>query len=208
MSLNYDRTPTVVLFSPFVHIAGAKAMGIGLLSILGAGLIGALGRTHFDGVLDVHVGARAPVWFFWSEGVVDWLCVSVMLLIAGTVVSTTAFRVIDVLGTQALARWPTVFISVVSLPEGFRRFSRHLVHQLSNPAPVFTLNTPDAAVFVVVVIAMILLTIWLIILMYQAYRVACNVTGGKAIGTFIAALLLAEVLSKVAIYWMARLAWP
>ena len=86
MSLNYDRKPTAVLFSPFVYIAGARAMGFGLLSILVAGLIGALGRTHFDGVLDVHVGARAPVWFFLSEGVVDWLCVSVMLLIDGAIV--------------------------------------------------------------------------------------------------------------------------
>ncbi len=208
MSLNYDRKPTAVLFSPFVYIAGARAMGFGLLSILVAGLIGALGRTHFDGVLDVHVGARAPVWFFLSEGVVDWLCVSVMLLIAGAIVSTTAFRAIDVLGTQALARWPTVFISLVALPEGFRRFTHHLVQQLSNPAPVFTFNTPDAAVFIVVLIATILLTIWLIVLMYQAYCVACNVKGGKAIGTFIAALLLAEVLSKIAIYSMAKLAWP
>ena len=35
--------------------------------------------------------------------------------------------------------------------------------------------------------------------MYKAYSVACNLRGGKAIGTFIGGLLLAEIVSKVAV---------
>jgi len=47
---------------------------------------------------------------------------------------------------------------------------------------------------------MIVLLCWMVALMYKSYSVSCNVRGGKAIGTFIAGLLLAEILSKIAVY--------
>ena len=53
---------------------------------------------------------------------------------------------------------------------------------------------------------MLLLLCWEVALMYKSYSVSCNVKGGKAIGTFIAGLLLAEILSKSALYWLLKLA--
>ena len=52
------------LFNPFRFIAGFQALLIGLAIILLSGFIGSFGNTHFDGVLDVHKGLSAPVWFF------------------------------------------------------------------------------------------------------------------------------------------------
>lgn len=205
MNPDHDRRPAALLLDPFVYIAGAKALALGLLTILLAGGIGALGRTHFDGVLDTHTGARAPVWFFLSEGIVDWLCLAVVLLVMGAIVSRTAFRIIDVLGTQALARWPTVLIALATLPEGFRRFSGYLLHQLVRPAPGLEFSAGDAAIFAVGLTATIVLTVGFIFLMYRAYSISCNVKGGKAIGTFIAALLIAEILSKIALFSLAKL---
>jgi hypothetical protein len=106
MNLNTDKKPVTLLFNPFFYFAGSKALCLGLAAILLAGLLGALGNTHFDGVLDTHTGAHAPLWFFLVEGIVDWLCMAVVLLAFGKVASKTSFRALDVLGTQALARWP------------------------------------------------------------------------------------------------------
>jgi hypothetical protein len=39
----------------------------------------------------------------------------------------------------------------------------------------------------------------MVALMYKAFSVSCNVKGGKAIGTFIGGLLLAEIISKICI---------
>ena len=199
MNTNPDRKLTTLLFNPFVYIAGAKALFLGLGAILVAGLIGAAGHTHFDGVLDVHSGAHAPLWVFLAEGMIDWLCLAIVLLIIGKIVSKTSFRIIDVLGTQALARWPTVFISVVTLPPAFLRFSNYLVEQFLKPGANTEFNFTDAAVFSVVVLVLTALTCWFVVLMYKAYSVSCNLRGGKAIGTFIGGLLLAEILSKVAL---------
>ncbi len=205
MNQNPDRKPTTLLFNPFVYIAGAKALGLGLAAILVAGLIGAVGHTHFDGVLDVHSGAQAPLWVFLAEGMIDWLCLAVVLLIIGMIISKTAFRTIDVLGTQALARWPTVFISLVTLPAGFQRFSNYLVEQLLKPGGNAAFNAADAVVFGVAVLVMIVFTCWFVVLMYKAYSVSCNLRGGKAIGTFIGGLILAEILSKVAVMGLLNL---
>ncbi len=199
MNPNPERKLTTLLFNPFVYIAGAKALGLGLGAILVAGLIGAAGRTHFDGVLDVHSGAQAPLWVFLAEGIVDWLCLAFVLLIIGKIASRTAFRSIDVVGTQALARWPTVLISVATLPTGFQRFCNYLVEQFLKPGTNAEFNVTDAVVFGAVVLALIVLTCWFVLLMYKAYSVSCNLRGGKAVGTFIGGLILAEILSKVAV---------
>jgi len=205
MNLNNEKKPTTLLFNPFVYIPGIKALSLGVLMILLAGFIGSLSRTHFDGVLDSHTGARAPLWFFLSEGFTDWLCMAVVLLIIGKIISGTSFRVIDVLGTQALARWPAVIIGLVALPKGYERFGRYLVEHFRTPEAKLEFNLTDAGIFLTVLIATIMVTCWIVFLMYKSFSVSCNVKGGKTVLTFIAALILAEILSKVGLYALSRL---
>ena len=202
MNLNHERKPTTLLFNPFIYIAGAQALGLGLVAILLAGLLGYVSHTHFDGVLDIHTGAARPLWVFLSEGMIDWLCLSLALLMFGKLISRTPFRAIDVLGTQALARWPTVFLSLITLPKAFQRFGSYLVEQITRQGGKIEFNTADAIIFLAVVAAMIPLLCWMVALMYKSYSVSCNVKGGKAVGTFIGGIILAEVLSKLALYWL------
>ena len=199
------RKPVTLLFNPFVYIAGGKALGLGLAAILVASLLGSLSNTHFDGVLDTHMGAHAPLWFFLAEGLVDWLSLAVVLLAAGKLISRTAFRAVDVIGTQALARWPTLLVSLVTLPPGVQRFTNDLVQQFLKPGQGGHFNPADAVVFGIAVVVMIPALCWMIYLMYKAYSVSCNVKGAKGIGTFIAGLILAEAVSKFAIYGLFRL---
>jgi len=203
MNLNNDRKPIALLFDPFVYIAGAKALFLGLGAILIAGLIGFFGNTHFDGVLDTHLGAPAPLWFFLSEGMIDWLSLALALLVMGRLVSKTSFRTIDLLGTQALARWPTILCALITLPKAVARFGHQLLEHLTKPGTPFQLNISDAAISLAVVAGAVVLACWMVFLMYKSYSVSCNVKGGKAIGTFIGGLLLAEILSKIALYLLS-----
>jgi len=205
MNLVPERKLTTLLFNPFVYIAGAQALGLGLAAILLAGLLGFLGRTHFDGVLDTHMGAPAPLAVFLAEGLVDWLCLSLVLLVLGKIISKTAFRVIDLVGTQALARWPTLFTSLITLPGGVQRFARELTKLVTNPGAKIEFRTSDALFFFAAVVAMLPLLCWMVALMYNSYRVSCNVKGAKAVGTFILGLLLAEILSKIAVVALFKL---
>ena len=199
------RDPITLLFNPFFYLAGAEALVIGLAGILIAGWIGALGHTHFDGVLDTHTGAHAPLAVFLAEGIIDWLCLALVLLVFGKIISKTAFRPIDLIATQALARWPTILIGLVCLLPALQRFSRVIIEQVTKPGSKVDFYTSDAIIFFAAIAAMIPLLCWLIALMYKSYSVSCNVKGGKAIGTFIAGLILAEILSKIAIYHLPGL---
>jgi hypothetical protein len=202
--MNPQNKTITLLFNPFFYIAGVQALGLGLAAILLTALVGSWGHTHFDGVLDTHVGASAPLWFFLAEGMIDWLCLSVALWACGKIISQTAFRAVDLLGTQALARWPALCISLVTLPKAFQRFGSELMETLKQGKIQF--DTMDAIVFSIIVIAMIPFLCWMAALMYRSFSVSCNVKGGKAIGTFVAGLLIAEVLSKAALVMVMHLA--
>ncbi len=187
------------LFNPFHYIAGGRALVIGVLVIVAAGLLGALGNSHFDGVLDFHTGAEAPLWMFICEGIVDWLAAGALLLLGGKLVSTSRVRLLDVFGTQALARSPTLITAAFALLPGYRRFAAHLAARYLGTAPAAEVSVADGVVFAVAVIVLLIMVVWMVALIYRAYSVSCNVTGGKAVGVFIAALILAEALSKLVI---------
>ena len=182
------------LFDPFVYIAGWPALFIGLGAILLAGYLGSISNTHFDGVLDTHSGAHAPLWFFLSAGIINWLCMGVVLLILGKIASKTSFRTIDLLGTQALARGPSLIAALATLPAGYSRFTRYLIAGAAGPV-----NGMDAFVFCAAVLIILLSLGWMITLMYNGYSVSCGIKGGKAAGTFIGGLIMAEILSKIVI---------
>jgi len=184
------------LFNPFRFVAGYKAMLLGLGIILISALIGSLGNTHFDGVLDVHVGNEVPLWYFFAEGVIDWLSLAVPLFFFGLILSSSSPRMIDVFGTQALARWPYLITSIAMLPKANRRFSMYLMYRFTSPAGSTALNYTDLCIFILAGIVAVLMIVWTVALMYRAYAVSCNIKGAKAIITFIVSIIGAEVLSK------------
>jgi hypothetical protein len=195
------RGPTVVslLFRPFDYIAGTQSLLIGIVSILTAGFLGSLSRTHFDGVLDMHTGLAARRALFLAAGIINWLSLSVVLFLMGKLVSRTAFRAVDLFGTQALARWPTVIAALAALAPPFQRLVARLNVQLSSAVPAggFSVATGDLVFGGLVGLAAALCLVWMVWLMYHSYTVCCNIRGGKALGTFIAGLIIAEVISKV-----------
>ncbi len=186
------------LFNPFRFIAGYKALLLGLAIILISTLVGSRNNVHFDGVLDVHLGLESPMWFYFAEGIINWMALAIPLFFFGLIVSPSSFRLIDVFGTQALARWPSLITALVMLPGANQRFGEYLMHKFTQTTPAVTVNPADAIVFVLAVIVAVVMVIWMVALMYRAYAVSCNIKSAKAIITFIASLIGAEVLSKFA----------
>lgn len=187
------------LFNPFQFVAGGKALVLGLGVIIVTSLTGSLSNTHFDGVLDTHSGRVAPLWMFLLEGLVDWLSLGVLLLGLGAILSRTRFRVIDLLGTQALARWPFLVVGLAALAPPFQRYAAYLAWKLGGIGTEVAGPASDAAVFSLVTIVGLVMLVWAVVLMYRAFSVSCNMRGTKAIWTFVAGLFLAEAMSKALI---------
>jgi len=198
------------LFNPFVRLSGLQALGIGIIAMVLAGWIASFSNTHFDGVLDTHSGAPAPLWFFLAEGIIDWSALGLVLLIFGKSVSPSPVGTVQMMGAQALARWPTIFIALALLPKADQRFFGYLLEQLRrgnldlNVSDFLVHHTSDFVIAMAEIAVALLFLCWMVYLMYRAYQTATKLSGGRAIGTFIAGLLIAEVISSVILHRLYR----
>ena len=190
------------LFNPFMFVAGLPALLMGLAIIVISGLFCWLGSTHFDGILDCHIGLTAQWWIFPAEGLINWILLAIPLFFFGLIISKSSFRLIDVFGTQALARWPYLITAVVMLPSANQKVSSYMVAMLNQVQLVAVVNFTDIFIFALAMLVTVLMFVWMVVLMYRAYSVSCNVKGPKAIVTFIIALIGAEIISKFAVAWL------
>ena len=177
------------LFKPFVYIAGIRALLAGLGIILITAFIAIFSHTHFDGTLDAHFGADTSLAYSLLEPLSDWLCLVIPLYIIGRIISESSVRFIDIAGTTALARWPLLpvaLIGFISVPHINPNASLHQLIQTAL-APAVIIQALLALPFIV----------WYIALLYNAFSVSANVKGGKAAASFIASLVIAEIISKV-----------
>jgi hypothetical protein len=109
---------------------------------------------------------------------------------------------LDILGTQALARVPAILLVAVAFIPGFQ------VQAMKLATGDFSIVPAEMAAFVMGMCITVLVVIWMVVLMYRGFAVSCNVSGGKAIGAFVVALILAEILSKAAIMGLLLVAIP
>ena len=204
------------LFNPFERIAGGQALGIGLGIMVGSALVAAAGGVRFDGVLDCHLGAPGPLWVFLADGLIAWGSLAVILYPLGRLLAPGKVRAIDVFGTLALARAPYALVLVPALLPGTRRYSEALIQQVqelasdiaSRSGGVLVLGrlllppgttVADLLSFALMIVTSLVVLVWMVVLLYRAYAVSCNLSGARGILSFIGGLLAAEVLSKVLI---------
>jgi len=181
------------LFNPFVYIAGARALVVGCIVMLLTAVIGFYSHTHFDGVIDLHFGKVSPLSYHLLEQLIDWACIVIVFFIAGKIFSRSSIRFVDVAGTLAFARWVLVFPTLIGFAINAPATLPHDTNE------ILKLVTPAMICYGLVSLVFI---IWMIALMYNAFTISCNLKGGKATGVFIAALLAAEILSKIAIHFL------
>ena len=194
--------------NPSEYIAGGTALSIGFFAMIIIAAGGHFVNANFDGVVDLHIGKVAPIWYQISEPVISWLIFSMLLYIAGQLFSTSSFRIIDVFGTQAFARIailpavPLSYFATKSLENS------DLLQRLSNakntPPMLSSSDISSLVTMGLLSIPVLFFFIWMIMWMYKAYSTSCNIKGGKAIMSFIGALIIAEIISKVVLYMIGK----
>ncbi|RYY32756.1 MAG: hypothetical protein EOP46_18210 [Sphingobacteriaceae bacterium] len=169
------------LFNPFTYLAGAKALLLGLTLMLVTAIGAYFGNMHFNAAIDAHFGPAQPFVIYLFEQLIAWGCPVVIFYLMALLVSKSNFRFIDIAGTLAIARTPMLLIVIIAL------LSKSYMQALKP-------GTIDNTVMVLGLV-MLLPVIWMIALMYNAFKVAVNVKGTKAIIGFIVGLILAEIAS-------------
>lgn len=177
-----------LIFKPFTRIAGWQAFILGLVFVALSGVIGTYAQVLFDGVLDAHITDQA-VGFKTSFVLlgIDIVCITVVMYLAGMIISKQT-RMIDILGTMTLARAPMLLLAIAGL------FVTPIsgAEIMQNPMVIF-----GDPLFILFTLLAILLVVWFVALMYNAFKVSTGEKGGRLIAAFIIGLILAESLSKI-----------
>ncbi|MYH28909.1 MAG: hypothetical protein F4137_08650 [Acidobacteria bacterium] len=187
------REMTVVrwLFNPFVRIGGGQALAIGLIVIVASGLAAAAAGVHFDGLLDFHPGYRVSLRVAIVEGLLNWSVISMLLVLVSLLVAPRTVRVVDIAGTQALARFPLLLAALACVPPAVRRANEEMTAALAEGRIVMpTVASSVSGLFGSVCV------IWMVWLMWKAFSVSCNQRGGRAVAIFAAAVIAGEVATK------------
>ena len=195
---------------PFARVAGGQALGWGLLVLAGMVALGVFGTVAYDGVVDLHVGGQAPVWLLAVMPVLDWLIVALVFLVAGKLFSRSAQRVVDYFGTTALGRLPYLIAGALMLRPllggPMEAFTQTLLAGPPQQMSERMMHAPGLAWVVVASLLLMVLGAWLGLVNYRALTASSGLRFPKALFVFLGAALVAEVLSKVGLFFLARAA--
>ena len=185
----------MLMLNPFTRIAGWQAFGVGLVFVIITGIICTFSNVTFDGVVDMHLVKSLTLLQSFEFLAIDILSVVTVMTVTGFIVSKS-FRIIDILGTMTLSRSPLLILAFA----GYFAVSPDINELIKDPTIVF-----HSISFIILILLSIPVTIWSIILMFNALKVSCGINGNKLGSAFIIALLVAEVISKILIFNFIRL---
>ncbi len=183
-----------LLWNPFTRIAGWQAFWVGLAVAVIAAYLASCGKLAFDGVLDAHFVDTLP----FAESLL-MLCINLVSISAvmyfAALILTSNFRFQDILGTFTLSRAPYLLLAAISLFVSYPSAEEIIAN------PLIVVSNPSFLLFILLSAPIL---VWQVALMYHAFRVSLGVSGSKSVVVFIAGILVAEIVSKVLIYFIHR----
>jgi hypothetical protein len=185
------------LINPFVYIAGTRSLLWGIKIILITSVFGYFLNIHFPDVISVKIGPDFPFLYHIIQSFSNWIILSVILYLISIFFSKSKIRIIDVLGTQALARFPYLIAPFTGIPKSPQVFSQYILYEYLGTGDPIAITTQDIIVTIIIILFTIFLTIWMIALMYNAFKVSTNMKGSKSVIIFIVGLVVSIVITTL-----------
>ncbi|MCF7803741.1 MAG: hypothetical protein K9N46_00380 [Candidatus Marinimicrobia bacterium] len=186
------------LINPFRFIAGFRALAAGVLVILVTAVLAYFSNTHFPDILSVKISGDLPFWFLVSQGAGNWFIVSVVLYLTAVIASPSSVRLVDIFGTQALARFPYLPAAGIGFFGSVEKFGQYVLWENlgMGDGPVAMAGW-EMGFAILLMMLTILLSIWLVALMYNAFKISANLKGAKSGGLFILGFIVSIVLTRL-----------
>lgn len=197
----------MLLVNPFTYVAGWQALGWGLVVLAATVAVAVTGRIHYDGVMDMHISpVKAPGWLYAFEPVADWLIVALVFWLAGRIFSQSKQRGIDYFGTTAVARLPYLVAGLLWMPSLLGRFAEPLSRMAGAGEQILEqfMGLPGLPWLIIGLLTTMVLVAWLAVINYFALKESSGMTHTRALGVFVGAAIVAEIVSKLAIGLLAN----
>ena len=183
------------LINPFEKIAGAKSLIIGIIIMVLTAFISTYNYFIPDGLIGFHFYFGLTLTDNLLNALIILIVASLIYYVTGIMVSKSKIRFIDVLGTFSLSRFPYLIMAFLAFLFPVKKFWKFLV----------TISDPDFSIFtsfekfymIAFFIISLVAVIWSVGLMFNAYRISCNLKGSKAVISFIISTMLSFIVSFV-----------
>ncbi|MCH7409483.1 hypothetical protein MM239_08760 [Belliella sp. DSM 111904] len=182
------------LTNPFTYIAGKKSLLIGLLVIFATSIVAFYSNTYFPDIISVKMGVDLSLISGVTQNFLNWIVVSLLFYLAAISLSKSKIRIVDIFGTQALARIPYFFVSLISFSEVIDLYGKYLLWVYMKHGEPIEITMVQKSIAVFFLFVSLLLTIWLVTLMFNAYKVAANLKGARLIASFIVIMIISMVV--------------
>ncbi len=183
------------LINPFRYIAGYKSLTIGLLIIFCTSLVSAFSHKHFPDIISVKTSPGYPFLYLLIENTSIWIVFSTILYVLSISFSKSAVRFVDIFGTQAFARLPYFLVSFVGFSGSLKLFNQHILWTALQRGEPVDLSILDATIAVLLLVFTLLMTVWVILLMFNAFKVSSNIKGSRLFLLFIVSVIGSTIIS-------------
>jgi len=183
------------LINPYKYLAGLKSLILGIAIILATSIIGYFSNTQFPDIISVKTCPDFSISYFILQGLLNWFILSTMFYIASMIISKSKVRPIDIYGTQALARFPYLLASCIGFSSALNDFSKYLQWTLLKQGEPIEISSIQIVIAILILVFSLILTIWMITLMFNAFKVSANLKGNRLVFSFIIVMILSIVLT-------------
>ena len=184
-----------ILYNPFKYIAGWESLLAGIVILLGTSVIGYYSHIHFPDMISVKTNPGIPYYVLLFENTINWLVPSILLYLLALILSQSSVRVIDIFGTQSLARAPYLIAALTGFSGTIDKFGRYTLWKTVNIGDPIVMSTGEIMLAITLLLFMLLATIWMIALMYNAFKISANIKGPKLIISFIVVMVLSTAIT-------------
>lgn len=190
-----------LLYNPFDRVAGWKAFFIGLVIVSVSVIIACYGNQYYQGIMNIKLVPDTNLGYAFLSQAIGLLSAATMFFAAGLIFSK-GVRFQDVLGTITLARYPYIIPAFLGYLFDFDSMNKLTTTLLSgsmeNIAKELTMLT-------IIGFVMLIILVWYVALLWNAFRVSTGIKGGKGIAVFIVALIMSDLLYYVVAYLINKL---
>lgn len=185
------------IFNPFIYIAGGKSFLVGMIVIFITSIVSYYSQTHFPDIISIKTSADYSIYYYILQAFSNLLIVSIVLYSASIMYSKSKVRFLDIIGTQSFARIPYFFASLIGFSKAMAYFADFIHSKVLNQGNELEFKLGLIITAIGLIMLSFLLTIWLIIWMYNGFSVSSNLKGKNSIFLFMISFVLSIVLSNI-----------
>lgn len=188
------------LYNPFESVSDKILLFIGVITFgIGTALSWKL-QMIFDGIFDIHIFKGITFNEAFAANAIDVIVLCLFLFAAGKLVNPKT-RMIDILNASFISRIPVYLTTFLIVFMPIEEISDKIMTSISNKNG---LQLPASEIIILLIFSCLslFLLVYGIALLVNGFRVAANAKKSQHYIIFAIALILAEIISKLIIYYL------